>query len=156
MKTAKRKIGAGKGEPSALALGPGMHLASVELASGTMFRVRTTAGRTAIASLGEGVARELAEACLREGKRVVVADGPTGPEIVGALMTELPVTRDRDGRVELAGKEVRVRAERAIVLEVGDATLSADDRGVFRLEGDRMVIDMGALVKILSTRVELP
>ncbi|WP_437733576.1 hypothetical protein [Sorangium sp. So ce1335] len=138
------------------ALGPGIHGASIELALAGSYRIRTTSGARCAAVLGDGVDPALADDCLRTGRLVIVADGPRGPAIMGALQTSLPIARDADGVVSVNAKELRVRLDRAASIEVGAASITADAAGVVRIEGDRMVLDMGALVRVLSARVELP
>ncbi|MGK3986472.1 hypothetical protein WME99_25730 [Sorangium sp. So ce136] len=139
-----------------LALGPGLHGATLELKSGRAFQIRTTDGRRVVASLADGVDPALADDCLRTGRMVIVSDTPRGPEIAGAIMTSLPPARSEDGVVTIDAKELRLRAERSLSLEVGPVSLSAEESGAMRLEGDRLVIDMAALVRVFSSRVELP
>ena len=137
-------------------LGPGMHLCRVERRLGKSLEVRTADGVRHTAVLARGVDPSVADAALRSGSPVVIVDGSRGPEIAGALVTALPIAPDADGRVTVDAREIRLRAAESISIDVGDARLSADRAGVVRLEGDRMVIDMGALVRVLSSRVELP
>jgi hypothetical protein len=85
-----------------------------------------------------------------------VADALHGPAIFGALQTSRSVAVDADGRMSLEGAELRLRAENEIRLEVGNAQLRLDKTGAVRVEGERMVIDMSALVRFLSNLVELP
>jgi hypothetical protein len=138
------------------ALGPGLHGAVIELKSESAFRIRTTDGRRIAAALADGVDPALADDCLRTGRMVIVSETPRGPEITGALMTALPVARGEEGVVTIDAKELRLRAERSLSLEVGPVVLSAEKSGAMRIEGDRLVIDMGALVRIFSSKVELP
>lgn len=138
------------------ALGPGLHGAIIELKAGRAFQLRTTEGRRVTASLADGVDPALADDCLRTGRMVIASDSPRGPEIAGALTTSLPAARHEEGVVTLEAKELRLRAERALSLEVGPVSLSAEDSGAMRLEGDRLVIDMAALVRVFSSKVELP
>ena len=140
----------------ASALGPGLHGATIELRSGSAFRIRTTEGRLLNAALADGVDPALADDCLRTGRMIIVSDTPRGPEIAGALMSSLPVARGEDGVVTIDAKELRLRADRTLSLEVGSVSLSAESSGAMRLEGDRLVIDMAALVRIFSSKVELP
>ena len=53
-------------------------------------------------------------------------------------------------------REIRLRAERALSIEAGPIVITADNQGALRMEGDRLVIDMAAIVRVLSSRVELP
>jgi hypothetical protein len=138
------------------ALGPGLHGAVIELAADRAYEVRTMSGERVVAVLDDAVDKALADDCLRTGRMVIVAEGARGPTIMGALQTSVPIARDADGVVSVDAKELRLRAERAALLEVGHVTLSADAGGALRIEGDRLVIDMAALVRVLSMKVELP
>jgi hypothetical protein len=138
------------------ALGPGLHGAVIELKAGRAFQLRTTEGQRVLAELAPGVDPRLADECLRQGSMVIVSDTPRGPEIAGALVTSLAPARSEEGVVTFEGKELRLRAERSLSLEVGPVSLSAEDSGAMRLEGDRLVIDMAALVRVFSSKVELP
>jgi len=138
------------------ALGPGLYAASIEMKGARSYRVRTPSGAKLTAVLGEHVAPALADECLRTGRPVILAETDRGPTILGALQTQLPVERSEGGVLTLEADEVRLRAERQISIEVGAARWAADAKGVVRVEGDRMVIDMAALVRVLSSQVELP
>jgi hypothetical protein len=140
----------------AATLGPGLHGAVIELKAGRAFQIRTTDGRRVTASLADDVDPALADDCLRTGRMVLAVDTPRGPEIAGAVMTSLPAARREGGVVTIDAKELRLRAERSLSLEVGPVSLSAEDSGAMRLEGDRLVIDMAALVRVFSSKVELP
>ena len=138
-------------------LGPGLHGGHVELESNKRFRVRLGDGRACTASLAPGVEVELVRECLRARRMVILIDSPRGPCIAGALQTEAPVVhRERGDVVTLRARELRLVADEHLRLEAGPVTVAADESGKLRLEGDRLVIDMAALVKILSMRVELP
>ncbi|MCC6556958.1 MAG: hypothetical protein IT372_28735 [Polyangiaceae bacterium] len=134
-----------------------MHGAFIELKAGRAYQLRTTDGRRVTAALADGVDPALADDCLRRGRMVIASDTPRGPEIAGALETSLAAARDEgDGVVTVEARELRLRADRALSIEVGAAALSAEQSGALRLTGDRLVIDMAALVRILSSKVELP
>jgi hypothetical protein len=139
-----------------VALGPGLHPASVELRSGDSYRVRLLDGAVIAATIDEEVEPALVDECLRAGRRVVVAATPRGPMILGALQTSLPVVRDANGTVVIEAKKIRFKAEKELVLETGESALRLSADGVLRLEGDKMVIDVGGLVRFLSARVEFP
>ena len=47
--------------------------------------------------------------------------------------------------MRIAAKHVRFTAEKTISIEAGPVRLRVDPNGVLRLEGEKMVIDMGAL-----------
>ena len=155
----KRLAALPTGEPRTArspALGAGLHGVTIEIKSERSFQVRTAAGERMAAVLGDGVAPDLVDECLRTGRLVIAVDTPRGPTIVGALQTSVPFARDVDGVLTVEAKELRMRFERAAFIEVGPVTIAADASGVLRLEGDRMVIDMGALLRVLSAKVELP
>lgn len=142
--------------PEPVALGPGLHAATIELALGASYRVRTISGARAEARLAEGVEVELADECLRGGRMVLVADAARGAVILGALQTSRSPVTEEEGVVRVAAKHVRFTAEKTISIEAGPVRLRVDPTGVLRLEGEQMVVDMGALVRFLSARMELP
>ena len=137
-------------------LGPGLHGAFIELASEGSYRVRTTSGEHLRAELAPGVSPALAMECLRAGRMVILVASARGPEIVGALQTAPAVERDADGVVSVDAREIRLRAEQSILIEAGPVTIRADESGALRMEGDRLVLDMPALVRVLSARMEIP
>jgi hypothetical protein len=146
-------------EAKGAALGPGLHPATVEARKDGVeiaFRVRLLDGRRLSVPVSEHVERELVEECMRLGRPVVLCEGERGPAIMGALQTSRAVALDVDGALDVTAKDIKLRAEGTLSIESGPVTLRVDQRGVLRLEGDRMVIDMGSLVRLLSARVELP
>lgn len=142
--------------PDRAALGPGLHAAMIEMALGASYRIRTIGGARVEAQLASGVEAELADECLRQGRMVLVADATPGAVILGALQTTRSPITEEEGTVSIAAKHVRFTAEKTISIEAGPVRLRVDPNGVLRLEGEKMVIDMGALVRFLSARVELP
>jgi hypothetical protein len=138
------------------ALGPGLHAVTLELRSGSSFQIRTLGGASIRAVLADGVERELALDCLRTGAPMIAADSERGPLLLGALMTSRPAARREDGSLVLEAKRIRLSAEQAVSIEAGQVSLRLDEAGPVRFEGDRMVIDMAALVRVLSAKVELP
>jgi len=142
--------------PKVEALGPGLHGGTIERIGADGIVVRTLDRRRWVASLAPGVEPELADECLRAARMVILCEGPAGAMIAGALQTARSVMREADGSVLITGKEVRLRAERWVTLEVGASALRLDREGAMRAEGHRMVIDMGANVRVLSALVELP
>jgi hypothetical protein len=150
--TLKNKAPRARPEP----LSPGLHAAVIELRSGSSFRVRTLDGTRVTAELAGGVEVGLAEECLRTGRSVIAAAGPKGAVILGALQTSRSPVQEESGTVKISGKDVRIQAERGLRIEAGPAVLRVDRAGVLRIEGEQMVVDMGALVRFLSAKVELP
>jgi hypothetical protein len=145
------------GKPAEVpALGPGLHAGRLESVSNGRFLVRLATGTRIHAAVDEDVDPALAEECLREGRRVIVTDGERGPVIIGALQTAPSIARREDGNLSLEARDVRIRASRALVLEAGPVTLRVDKSGVLRLDGERMVVDMGAVVRFVTPLVELP
>lgn len=137
-------------------LGPGLHLARIELEAGETYRVRTSDGLRVAARLDESVERAFADDCLRTHRRVLVVQTPHSPTIVGALQTSRGVDVDSDGRASLRAREVRLIADRSIVLEAGPVGLRLDKSGSIKVEGTRMTIDVASLLKVLAAKVELP
>lgn len=141
---------------SAISLGPGLHGGALELVADGAATVRLFSGDRVSAVVLPHVDPGLVMACLRKGTPVILVDSPRGPAIAGALQTSLAVERDRDGQIVVDARDIRLRAARSLVIEAGAVTVSADDTGALRMEGDRMILDMAALVRVLSSRVELP
>jgi hypothetical protein len=141
---------------TAAELGPGLHLARVERILAGACAVRTLSGERLSAAIDEDVEPSLVAECLRNGRKVIVCVTAEGPTVMGALQTAPAITRAEDGKLSLEAKELRLRAERSLVIEAGPAALRVDGKGVLRLEGDRMSLDLGPLVRFLSGRVELP
>lgn len=140
----------------AAALSPGLHAGTIELRLGESFRVRLLGGEVIAASLDDQVDPAFARDCLRRGQRVIVADSARGPLILGALQTSPQIVRDPDGTVTIAAKKIRLKAEQALVLESGEASLRLQPEGFLKLQGDKMVVDIAGLVRFLSARVEFP
>jgi hypothetical protein len=153
-RTPSRRSAAPAREPAPL--GPGLHGAFIELAAEGSYRVRTIAGLHLRAELAPGVSPALAMECLRAGRMVIVVDSPRGPAIAGALQTAPAIEKDADGVVAVDAREIRLRAERSILIEAGPVTIRGDESGALRMEGDRLVLDMPALVRVLSARMEIP
>lgn len=153
-KTTARKRPSAAPEPERL--GPGLHAVTIELCTGESYRVRTPGGARLRAALGDDVDPALAAECLRAGRLVIAADTERGPTILGALQTRVPFERDAEGALTVRATDLRLIAERGLAIEAGPFTLRVDRSGVARLEGDRLVIDMSELVRVLASRVELP
>ncbi|EYF08510.1 hypothetical protein [Chondromyces apiculatus] len=140
----------------AATLGPGVHLATVEMRAGDTYRIRTTAGARLAAVLADGVEPALIDDCLRHGRMILACDTERGPTIVGAVQTTRSVGVDEDGALAFAAKSIRLKAEQTLRIEAGPIAITVDKAGVLRLQGDKMTIDMGTLIRLVSTRVELP
>jgi hypothetical protein len=72
------------------------------------------------------------------------------------LQTAPSLTRREDGTLALRAKDIKLHAERGLVIEAGPVALRVDKAGALRVEGDKMVVDMGSLIRFLAARVELP
>lgn len=138
-----------------IALGPGLHAATIELGAKGMYRVRTAAGERMRAKLAEGVAPALADECRRTRRTVLVTQTPDGVVIIGAVQTQ-PSFEGKHEKLRLDAKEVELAAERAIVLRVGKAVLVLDESGAIRLAGDGMSLRAAKAVRLLAANVELP
>lgn len=158
MAIAKRSTSPRKKSPDAraAALAPGLHAGIIELRSGDSYRVRLLDGAVIAAALDDAVDPALARECLRRGLRVIVTESARGPLILGSLQTAMPIARDEGGALSIAAKKIRIKAEQSLVIESGEAALRLDPSGAFKLEGDKMVIDVAGLVRFLSARVEFP
>jgi hypothetical protein len=138
-------------------LGPGVHAAIIELNLGASYQVRLLNGVRTTAKRAGGVSPLLLEECLMTRRLVMVTDGENGPVILGALQTELaPRVREETGALEVEARHIQLRAAETIALKAGPVSLVLDKSGVVRVAGERMVIDVGALLRVLSAKVELP
>jgi hypothetical protein len=139
------------------ALGPGIHAATVELKNGASYRVKLLDGRRAKATVAPGVSPKLLDECLRSRRLVMLADGEDGPTVIGALQTApVPQVQEDAGVYEVKAKEIRFKAATSIVLETGSSSLVLEKSGLARVAGDRLVIDVATLLRVLATKVELP
>ena len=142
-------------EPSPL--GVGVHAARIELNLGASYQVRLVSGVRTTARLASGVSPRLLEECLTSRRLVMVTDGEHGPVILGALQTEpVPHVHEETGALEVTAKHIRLRATETVALKAGPVSLVLDKSGVVRVEGERMLVDVGALLRVLSAKVELP
>lgn len=157
--------------PRRAALGPGLHPGRIELrgaaadpgeraqhgpAAQGSYRVRLASGRVVAAALGQGVSPALADECMRDGRTVILMDGPHGVVIAGALQVAPSFAPDERGTMTVDARHLRLRAGESIALEVPGASLQIDPNGAVRVEGDKLVIDMAAMVRIFSARVDIP
>lgn len=137
-------------------LGPGMHAGVVELLSDGTYRVALVSGGHVRAHLEAGLSRAFVETCMRTGQKVLLADSPRGPEIMGALHAPRELPGGEEETLDLRGKTIRLRATDAVHIEVGQSSFKLEKNGAARLEGRRLVMDVGSLIRLLSARVELP
>ncbi len=137
------------------ALGPGVHLGVVEMRSGSSYRVKLMAGGHARATRGPGVGAAAVDRWMDQAQTVVLADGDRGPLLVGAL--EKPLDDEGRGGARLvSGRSIRIDAEDEITLTVGSISLKLNKAGAAELKGEKLVIDVAAIMKVLAARVELP
>lgn len=151
------------GARAAALLGPGLHGGVVEMAAAgatgdapRAYRVRLLSGERITAVRGDVVEEALVDECLRTGKLVLLADGERGPTIFGALQTSRGLDVDAEGHAVLRARTVRLQGDEGVVVEAGGTSLRLEESGAARMQGDRMVIDMGSHVRVLSALVELP
>ena len=146
----------------ASALGPCIHPARIEMRapateSGVPFRVRTAGGDVLPARLAEGFEEAFAEECMRERRTVMIAAGEPGEAVIlGALQTSRALSRDAHDTVRIEGKRVELEADDEVRIQVGKSTLRLDRHGVVKLVGQKMTMDVAAVVRVLSALVELP
>jgi hypothetical protein len=144
-----------RGTAADIALGPGLHAATIELGAKGAYRVRTAAGERVRAKLAEGVAPALADECRRTRRTVLVTETPNGVVIIGAVQTQ-PSAESKREKLRLDAKDLELAAERAIVLRVGKAVLVLDESGAIRLAGEGVALRAAKAVKVLAANVELP
>ncbi len=137
-------------------LGPGMHAGTVELVADGTYRVALAAGGHVRARVEKGLSPRFVEKCMRTGQKMLLMDTPRGPEIMGALHAPRELPGGEEDSLDLKGKTIRIRASEEVQIQVGKSMLKLDKHGAVRLEGRRMVMDVAALLRILSARVELP
>jgi hypothetical protein len=114
--------------------------------------VHTFAGERTEARLARDVDEALAEECLREQRTVLVTQGEDGvPVILGALQTSGSGAAARS-----CGKRIEIEAEEGLVLRVGKAALVMEKDGTVKLVGQKMSMNLTEVVRVLSTRCELP
>ncbi|MCC6528138.1 MAG: hypothetical protein IT373_36160 [Polyangiaceae bacterium] len=136
---------------------PGLAVVTLELRSAASLRVRTLAGAVLPARLAPGFEPELADECLRDYRHVLAEIGADGEAVLlGALQTQRTTSRDAHDAVELRGRRVELRAEDEIRLCVGKSVLRMDKSGAVRVTGQKMTLDVAAVVRFLSALVELP
>jgi hypothetical protein len=137
-------------EPS---LAPGLHAATIELASKGSYRVRTATGERVRARLGPGVDPALADVCLKQRRTVLVTAHPKGPLIVGALQVTADPPREK---LRLEADEIELRAGRRIALRVGKSLVILDEHGAVQMVGECLTVKMAKAVRMRSANVELP
>lgn len=143
-------------KPKVVKLGPGVHAATVELAIEDRFRVRTYAGDSVTARLGDGVQLEFVQECMRAGRPVLLNDGPKGPLILGAIQTESVSRSTQDGAISMNGETLSLTAETAIELKVGESSLVLHRDGLVEIRGDMLRIEQSKLIRLVASKVELP
>jgi hypothetical protein len=139
----------------------GLTLGVIELApavkkrvgsSGAKYSVRLLSGERVQATLAPSVDPGFARECVRDGRMVIVAEGV----IAGALQTQSHPATDARGNLALGAEHLRLSAKRSLHLEVPGGRIELEPGGVVKIESDRLVLDAAALVRILSSRVEVP
>ena len=142
--------------PHSRVLEPGIHPGRIELQSRGAFRVRTLAGEIVSARLHEGFDAAFAEECLRDKRTVFVTQGPDGALLLGALQTSRAVSRDAHDTLRLSGKRLHLEADEGIAIQVGKSTVRLDAQGTVKIVGQKLTMDVAAVVRVLSALVELP
>jgi hypothetical protein len=102
------------------------------------------------------ITRGLLEDCVRRQRLVLIADSPTGPQLLGAIQTELSPSTDHNGRLCLNAQSVEITAQERVVVVAGETQVRLNADGRLRLQAERSVIDSSAGLKVLSALVELP
>lgn len=141
----------------AAALPPGIHAGKIELSTGDACRVRVAGVGLVSARRSPDLAEDFLEECMRDQRTVLLAaDAEGGALLLGALQTSRATARDDHDTVRLEGKRLELRADEAVSLSVGKATIRLDKSGAVKIVGDRMTMDIAAVVRVLSALVELP
>ena len=146
-------------------LGPGLHPGVVEMiAARGQERDARPAFQVRFEPTGAGSSRRSPPASRPRSSRSACAKAapscwrtrPGASPSLGALQTASAPAPDAHGTLALDARHLRLRARETLELEVPGSSLRIEPGGAVRIEGDRLVIDMAALVRILSARVELP
>ena len=131
----------------------GLEAGVIELATDEAYKIRLLGGELIDARPAPGCSRELLDECLRDRRTVLLA----GELILGALQTTASAARrDPSGNVSIEAAEIHLEASAGLSLRVEDSALDLGPDGHLRLSGQRLSIDVAALIKLLSARVELP
>lgn len=142
---------------SVTVLGPGIHPAKIDVRAGDRYHVRTLAGERIEARLGDEVEEAFAAECLREQRTVLVTPGENDEAVIlGALQTSRSFSRDDAGTMRARGKRVEIDADEGLVLRVGKSSLVMDKRGIVKVTGQKMTMNIAEVVRVLSTLCELP
>lgn len=143
-------------EPAA-ALTPGLHAGKIELCTAEACRVRVAGFGVVTARRGPELAEDFVEECLRDQRTVLLAaDGDGGALLLGALQTASAPARDAHDTLRLEAKRIELAAEEGVSIAVGKAAIRLDRSGAVKIVGDRMTMDVAAVVRVLSALVELP
>lgn len=134
-------------------LAPGVHAATIELASKGAYRVRTATGEQVRARLGPGVDPALADECLKQRRTVLVTAHLKGALIVGALQVTASEPRDS---VRVEANEIELCAARRIALRVGKSVVILDEHGTVQMVGEGLTMRMSKAVRVRAASVELP
>jgi hypothetical protein len=140
------------------AVGPGLHLGRLTRALTGDARPRyeaALAGRALEIGLDPSVSPSFATQCLRESRPVLVGDTEHGPQMLGALQVREALEVAEGGLLAIEAEHVRIRAATSLALEVPAASLRLEPNGM-RLEGERLIIDMAAFMRVFAAKVELP
>ncbi len=132
------------------------HRSEGDRSEGDRFVVMLPDGQERLAELAPGLDPELARECLRQGRPMLVRRDADELQLIGALQTERSPVSQHDGVVTLAGREVRVQAERHLELEVGSSRLALQQDGKLALLVERVTMHASSLIKLIASKVELP
>lgn len=137
-------------------LGPGLQMGVIELLAGNSYGVRLLDGRRVSARCSPYVHVALVEECLREQRPMLLSEGATGPEIVGALQVAPSMACDIDGNLTISARQLSLKAENGVRVESGRSELRLGEDGRVRLTAERAVFDVASNLRIYSSLVELP
>ena len=156
VKLAKKPAASASRSPSSEPkLAPGISAGTLQRVIEGVCRVELVSGGAVSARIGPGVSPALVEECLRERRTVLVTQGRDGPVMLGTVQTAPSIEKSAE-HVRVEGREVELVASDKLSLRVGRSALELDEDGVLRLAGKRLTIDVAALVRVLSAKVELP
>lgn len=136
-------------------LAVGLHAGTIERRAGDRLRVRI-GGVLITCGVAPEVDNRLVDECARDRRIVLVTVRDDGMDVIGAVQTAPSAVRTEGEIQRISGKQVEIGAEDGVVIRVGASSLRLDKKGTIKIVGQKMTMDVAALVRVLSALVELP
>lgn len=142
--------------PRAGAMASSLLAAIVEAERDGGFNVRLTSGERVHAALEGPCSSALVRECMRAGRPVIAVATGDGYAILGAIQTESAAASAKDQALAFTAPEIRLDAARSVKIRAGRSAIELTADGKLRIVGERLTLDLAALVRFLSAKVELP